>query len=598
MPLPGLGTLVYNGYPFSDNPFIKSSVTAKPLPTDSKLSTKLVEYEVNVSGTIQDNGGTDVELEDLRARLSEWGAPFHMEHTGFGLLRVNDGGNRYDFAGGPRPQFVQWLPLGGGNAANFVWKCVVTVPDCLHALAGSHNLLMRESECSWSVQNGGLTTRRTNVTVEVPQAVLGGGRLLNSADEWYERVLPARLPNFRRKIERRLGKAKNTLVIDCEDEELPSPLPDHVDVMDLDYTVRSGLNKGFAIWQATLSGEVQMIATRSPVLAFDRFMIYFDSRIRNVDTGGAQAVQPTRSPWQRAAGQDANRARTHLVTDFQAKEKVNGRSSWFSVTFTIFKSSLTRILQHSGMWREPRGAPMPGFPQGVNRNNGQIWVNTMPGPRGRAGLAHDKNQEVVIDVCHPERTSRVAGDREVAQRAPGQAFSTQGQRTPPEDDAAILRGATIPPEQSWLDYFCETLADFEWTVARHRPIGTTAPPDPPQFIVDGPARASARVVVPDDPPPAANAPDVLQSIGAAPACRIWLRGYAFRFKYPIPIPEVLTVGGVTAVRKSLTYRKASVGAIGGTPVNFIAWSVGYEVAEPPDTVPVISNPVLGTDGHR
>lgn len=478
--LPDMGTLVYNGFDFgAGGGGVNTAMSFRPLTDDAMLTTKAAEFSFSVKSYVYSPAPgaetTDDRLDEVYELLTATGKQLEFYGKGGGVIQCNGaGGNAdWDINAGPHPQVSNWRLLGGGNAVAFDWSCKVALARCPdRTLVG---LSMLNHSVNWSVSNGGWTVRRVTILIEVAQSVRNR-RVHASADEYYTKVLPPRLPGFSRQIDRDLSLNKAREVITVVDTETPFGLPDGVDVCNLRWRIKNS-KRGFGLWNWSLGGTVEPIASESGVTAWDRFWLVLQSRLNHIDStaqrvrenaggvGGGGRGPAGPNPFQpggpggpnpfdpveffgiqtgglaRAGGQLARQGgggvgavagggggaaatppaqsagRTHVIFELEIDEDVFGKSHSFRCGGLLLKSNLARILKDSGLWQ-----PIPGV-------SGSRWVGTLPGPRGRAGLRHEAGQEVVIDLCRRQQPQPLKPDG--------------GPRTSPGDFGATAGGSAL-----------------------------------------------------------------------------------------------------------------------------------------------------------
>ena len=75
-----------------------------------------------------------------------------------------------------------------------------------------------------------------------------------------------------------------------------------------------------------------------------------------------------------------------------------------------------------------------------------------------------------------------------------------------------------------------------------------------------------------------------------------MTGYAVRLGFEVPIPQLVTVGGQTAVQTDRRAGQGTIAGIGGLPVFFAYWEIDYDLPGSPTDIGVPPNPYLGTEG--
>lgn len=173
-----------------------------------------------------------------------------------------------------------------------------------------------------------------------------------------------------------------------------------------------------------------------------------------------------------------------------------------------------------------------------------------------------------------------------------------------------------PPEQSWIDYKCSVrYEEVEGRTATHVPMSEREPQasaggtgrvagvfgaaagrvDSARDKYDDAARRVGGALAPTRPA-VANAVHEVQS----PVCRVFLSGTAVRLGHHIPMPRLVSVGGVTAAHHRTHVWEEGVAAMSppGLPIYGARWLIEYTLAEPPrGPLPTVANPFLGIDGE-
>lgn len=129
--LPDIGTLAYNGVTFSQ--LYKSSVNGNAIPDAASRTVRFMEYTITVEGMVTLNDGdvtTDNSWVNLRQRLDQYAGTLTYQGKGFGPLVVNKpGGVLWDVNWGPKPQTLEFQPLGSSRSAMIRWTVKVCIPE-------------------------------------------------------------------------------------------------------------------------------------------------------------------------------------------------------------------------------------------------------------------------------------------------------------------------------------------------------------------------------------------------------------------------------------------------------------------------------------
>src|SRR5688572_3289569 len=127
--LSGSGEFNYNEIDMAGGEF-HSRVQARPVYDDSRRTVKWVEYDIEAGGYVNASPDTtDLDLEDMRVKLTTPGRLLRMTDRGFGSLVVNDG-TRQDALWGPLPTLLFWQPTGFAQTALVRWHATCAIPEC------------------------------------------------------------------------------------------------------------------------------------------------------------------------------------------------------------------------------------------------------------------------------------------------------------------------------------------------------------------------------------------------------------------------------------------------------------------------------------
>lgn len=202
--------LVYNGFAFP--PHSKIRISQVPEYDKTRRTVKYVTIAISVEAVIttytiplRDATETnserlnlsqyptqDVDMQELRHRLSQPCRSLEFTLAGCGNIRVNTTSGVADVDFGPKPQVIDWQPLGGGLASVVQWLVVTRVP--ITAVAGADQLggyaeqspltlnnsglgplLEHQYTISYSYDSLNLLTRSIQGSIELPMTRYDGG---------------------------------------------------------------------------------------------------------------------------------------------------------------------------------------------------------------------------------------------------------------------------------------------------------------------------------------------------------------------------------------------------------------------------------------
>lgn len=279
------GIVSYNGYAFP--PALSSGVTVVPEYDDAGRTVKYITVAISIkfihtdtSADITQAGipGTSYEqlspviATDLRTRLSQPCQTLMFTAQGFGDFIVNgvSAGSVQDVDYGPKPQVLEWKPLGGGNAAEVEWLCTTRIPACSKIgpfIQLSYNI-------SWGIDDTGFIFKTVEGFVEIPStrsATVGSTNASPALNTNFTAFNQLRLhlaklfpfhPKFKRQFFFRLRNNKKFIDFKIEDVEIRSSsmmLPGAAEV-ELNQNISASLEDGgFTKWKVTYSGRIDAV---------------------------------------------------------------------------------------------------------------------------------------------------------------------------------------------------------------------------------------------------------------------------------------------------------------------------------------------------
>lgn len=279
------GSVSYNGFIFP--PALNSRVTVVPeydkggrvckyltvaLNIEFILTEPTLEpYQVGVSEST--NKIKTTTMHGLMSRLGQPGQPLSFTAQGFGTFQVNYPGSQIkDLDNGPKPQVIEFEPLGGGNAFRVQWLCVTRISPLVDNYRGE--FVEFNYSTQWGLDPSGYMIRsvegnfeflsqqkysaaseqaeRYNITMPTLEVA--------KAKAFLHTIFPL-LPGFRRQYFYRVKEDKKTLEFKLEDTEIrsPSPFPPGVSDFELNKTVTSDLKAGFLSWKVTFTGRIESV---------------------------------------------------------------------------------------------------------------------------------------------------------------------------------------------------------------------------------------------------------------------------------------------------------------------------------------------------
>lgn len=435
MSLPFIGTVQYNGYNFNNS--IKSEITSTPIQDEARRVTIGVRHLVDLKEWISaaDNylqtgtTTTDVEMLDIRRRLTQPGQILTISGKGFGNLIVNDPGiGVWDSEYGPIPRVVKWVSVGRELGCILHWQCETMIPECSNAV---YQLALQSMnyQCNWSLEDG-WTTRTVSGFLTIP-ATRGPGNdrtLQDQADDYREDIVPEVPLGFdRQTYVFELDKSKRRLDFRIVDKELPLPLPVGAKRARVRYSVESHTrHEGLTKWNASMSGTIHTPPQTPKTQAADIIAICCADRL-------------------------TNNGKTLILEKLRFEEDLFGTETSFSVDWSL-TSSRSQILRDSGMWQPVSGADF------------DTWAGSMAvafAPRGNAEMVFKNSDDYLIDLCgqapalaNPETTPSILAPQDPGSPPPGEGNTIAAQ----------------PGDQSYLRYNCLVVPEQDQRTVRHKPL--------------------------------------------------------------------------------------------------------------------------------
>ncbi len=587
----------YNGHVFGPATDT-TAFSVRPVLDPAGRTVIYAVYTLTVTDTIADAETTDPIVERAIAKLSRNGGILLYRGRGFGDLDVNTGRDR-DVKWGPHVREVSAKPTGAGKAVELTATFEFALVNCPDGLSKAGTVLAFTFELSFDIDTHGYTTRTTTATLTIAQTRkrVGDRALFTSADEHREDMVPELPSGFRRLSQSfRLSPDKCTIVGTIHDVQTPPnrPRPGLVDG-SIEHSYSSHPNSLGFMWTGTISATYDIDrATGTPQDAADDFerlaatrIALRASRMRKKD-GTPAAIVP--QVWS--------------VTEPNVLGRTQAR---FTLSYFIGGAELDQILLHGGLWQPWDGG-------GIDPRGGSVWEGRMGAaswaPRGHAGLAFRPGDDGLVDACGVSEpvtpaARPPAGNQGVSPlgRIVGAAKAIAGG----VKETVPLQTIFPPPEakSSWLMYQSHVTL-----VADTGRILATTLPDAP---LGGNQAASAGrwdVMAGALPAQGSNSPfpplaDLLRANQraestfvqqrTAPTLRVILTGQALRIGYPIPVPELVSVGGK---RPTLIGEPMFAQGIVGTglyPIVGANWRLEYAWADgelPAGAIPVPPNPDL------
>jgi NAD-dependent dihydropyrimidine dehydrogenase PreA subunit len=602
------------------------AMSVRPVLDAAGRSVKWLQYDFTLKFVIGEENQavgltTDLDMATLRAELSRVGLELHYLNVGYGALQSvpaeeeNTFGlptNSRDVLWGPRPQILQYKPMGT-QSAECVWSCQVCLAPCPEDALYEQGLLEWCWKVSFAIDRSGYTTRTTSGFVRVVghRAGAESRQIADHADRLRERVEPQVPTGFRRESRSfQLSEDKARMDYSFTDTEEPPNAPpprcvqvsaSHILNMDSIYSVQ---------WRGTLTATYEVARDAPRGAAEGMFARLINERVRSRD--GVPYLKPrTNFP-----------TKTQIIfRGYEASEpEIYGKqTAAFRLEYS-FQVSLESLVAATGLWTPIKQAG----------GDWARWSASMQPRawhvRGNARMAFDAEDDAIIDICEdvqPDRNMRAA--------------------TPPRPDVRTpvgrLENPTPSPSVSWLFWISLLRIEVTDETIELKPLPPLEPlPDRIGMPRGGPYRLrtnpgggpySLRTdpgsepisgrksgVRADQVPPTAGTP---KSVGVSPGqasgpssppgapiiqqrasstTHAILSGYAIRAGHPVIPPSLREVGGVKAVPCNRADKGDGVdsGIVGvwfGLPIHYCRWQIRYILAgRPTGDIPTMDNPFM------
>ncbi len=590
LPLRG-AEIGYNGVAF---PVETDTVEAsfQPIQDPSKRTTAYVvtsltlkAYFGKVSQAI--NGTVDATVTDLVQRLTTQGGAFTYEDVGLGNLSVNlPGTSPKDVIWGPTTKLLK-IKAYGTQSCDVVWTVQVARPYC-------DNATFEKEIMSWSWKmsvaqdKAGSSRRVFSGHLEIPQTrrIVSDRRLYDSADAYLERVLPALVKGFRRQTtSRALDETKNKLDFEVTDEEMGVnyPPPGVVDV-EVSHSVEtvSGNTVWSCRWQGSIRGKYEMARGAPVTIAWQHFLLVLRDRLHTFQGQTFQVV----------GGGNPNNPNGNVVTILPktcSLAEKNAYDKTTTATFTWsyhFFTSLANILTHSGLFRE-----MPW-------SDWERWSfslrNSTHHPRGSAKLKFDPAGDSIVDLCVRKNERILTTNPDIQINAMLRALRNGTPVDPP------------PPGASWQEYvnFVKIEPHDNTVILKTMPTAPVNLSSPPAniYTLSGGGAQQLGAGADDTPAsqvgslsvyPVGSVDGTIVQVGGRPQWVVWMVGRARRAGYPIPPPNLISVGGRRAIPQNQGngFAHGLVGNNFGVPMYAASWKLRYVLdGEPQGDIPVTDSP--------
>jgi hypothetical protein len=507
-----------------------------------------------------------------------------------------------DVAMGPKAGTLSWWPMGGAptgcHAAGFEWEVSTCVVECedFPQNPGPRQFLEISSTVNYDCDEAGLVTITTNGSAQIPLSLRSDLTLDRTIDDSISFVIRPPSAGFLRKHSRQISADRGSCTFAITDRQVEVPFPDDVISIDMKHRIRQ--ERPYSpVWSCTISGTVRLSPTANKFLAERRFFniaaqrMAFARRNATIGSGIFSSI---------GIGL-VNRGIVLGTTEME--EDLFKNESRFTVNYRMLGARLDKVVSVSGLWRPIFTDAVPPLAEGWNA---QTWSASLASNaqkfKGYLGVTYDKTKDVIIDICNgtigPRVTVAGAFDEVVAPDdviADEELVTDQdfydSELTPIE----IPNNEQFPPEISWVAWECTPSRIIDHHLIRHKPLmGTTSPVQSGSDPFGDVASVAADI---DGPQSSweSDTPDIIQQI-AHPSLKLRLVGFAVRAGYRINPPMLISYQGLDAHLDKEIVSESTMGVSSSVTMYRTDWDLTYLIAGPSDGVPVMANPVLGSDG--
>ncbi len=628
-PIPSGVLFTYNGFEFPVN--VKTKVTEEPVMSGDERQVKYSKITISVSGYItQDEvddygeslfddptgpGDTlDAFMLYMRQSLQVNGKRLQYVNKGFGkTLDIDPAGSGIrDVAMGPKAGKLMWWSMGGApdgcHGAGFSWEVSTCIAECEEfSNSPASNVFLEVSySVAYACDEAGIVTITTTGKAQIPLSLRPGGVLSNNIDESIALIIKPPPDGFIRTVSRNIGVDRANCTFTITDKQLEVVYPPGVVHIEMRQRIRQ--EKDYSpCWIGTISGTVRLDPAASKELAFSTFMNLASYRI-------SIARVRTYSPPGGAAGLYGRS--NVMMTRVEMEEDLFKNESRFTVSYRMVNAPFNSVARLSGMWspflaNQTLQHPPGDFYRPWSANQ---WSTSLRGTaqatKGLLGASFDTTSDIVIDVCNAPAAiatgnvgassgTTAGGDYTEDAPASVSVAGVQDDADGPPISLAVLgvqddQFDQFDPLTTWIAWYCTPTRITDYNQIRHKPLSGSVSMTAPTVDPTGLASDAATDI--SDPTIGWNAstPDIIQQT-ASPSLMVRLTGYGVRLAYRVNPPKLISYGGRDAVLQFEQVSETTMAAQ-DAPVYRTDWVLDYLIASAPTSVPLLSNPMLATDG--
>jgi hypothetical protein len=473
---------------------------------------------INAAATIAGGANQNDTIEAIRAALERPGG--QLVYTGRGMdLSINTGGaNPSDLAWGPKPRMLSFATHAGSYAAKIEWQVEVALLGCEDA-PFEGEIMEYNTEIQFSQDHSGYTKRSVTGHIVIPMTRIAAGnrRVPDSADNYFERIVPELPKGFRREsTDRRLSEDRTRLDFTFVDQELPTPLPFGVVEASGSHSLENAAPRNFCKWSGTIEMEYEVARDWPRGVVWGHFMTLIQQRIKAEVAAGPRGTFPVPVKLRMTEPLYDRKTASFSFGYMLASGDPGGAGAGLVYWFPV-----------GGLWK-----PLPG--------DHDRWATSLEQsahvPRGLTKLKHNPRNDAIVDLC-------LSSDNEI-EVDNDQAKGLQAGIAPLETQWDQLRTKLgvpkVPsPPATWLHYEAQITVEPHDHTSVHVPLPT------------GPTVFDAVLRTPrnsDTYPFARQAtPGPIAQASSSPTYHVRLSGRALRLAYEISAPSLKSVGGSPVV---------------------------------------------------
>ena len=564
-----VGSVHYNNYSFP--PAIHSKVRFEPLydPAERGIkATRLhftIEFIILQGMTGSSNppanpaGAADDSMTAIRRRLTQPGMNLAFSLQGIGtVFSIGPSGTFRDVNYGPKPKLISWEPIGSNAAARVVWECTAEIADCEFPQP-FNRVEYINYDVNWSINREGMTTRTISGEFSVPVARGQGAtapatNISQTAEDFRESVVNAFnvLDQFHRESDFTLSEDRKRLSFTLVDTEIASPNPYQPGMIDMDvnYKTSSSLDDGFAIWPTSLEGSITVAPGVQKLMAWLAFIRILEDLLANLPRGSN--IIPHEVGESGPSGEPRAQNVHAFLTDMSITDHLFSRSVSFDLSWWVF-TTLQSIFAATGILE----------PLSISQGDADwsLWkssLSNIQGPRGWQELTFFPEDDIIIDVCN----SSVP----LSSNTPGISENTPG-------TASLFQSECPPPEESWLKYENKYVIVSNEGTVEHTPLVDAEPRKEivsgqlPKVNTDYKPLGQTEILTESSGGTAIPTPPKIRNKVHPTEVRVIMIGSATRIGYQITPPNLVSVGGVDAIKRGKDKVATDVNTVGSVAQN-------------------------------